>query len=284
MTDRTSIRKRAVLGAALFACACPAAAEEIGAEALADLPPADIVILGEVHDNPAHHANQAAAVGALAPAAIVLEMVGPEAAARGNAADRSDRAAMDAALGWAGSGWPDFALYHPVLTAAPDAPLYGAALDRDVVSRAVAEGAADVFPGDAARYGLDRALPPDEQAARDAEQVSVHCDALPAEMAPGMVEAQRLRDAALADAALAALSDTGGPVVVIAGAGHARTDWGVPALIALAAPDVRVLSIGQIEVAPGDPAPDASSTNGPPFDLWIATPPADRDDPCAAFR
>ena len=128
------------------------------------------------------------------------------------------------------------------------------------------------------------ALPPDEQTARDTEQVSVHCDALPAEMAPGMVEAQRLRDAALADAALAALSDTGGPVVVIAGAGHARTDWGVPALIARAAPEVRVLSVGQIEVAPGDPAPDASSTNGPPFDLWIATPPADRDDPCAAFR
>ena len=31
----------------------------------------DIVVLGEVHDNPAHHANQARAVAAIKPAALV---------------------------------------------------------------------------------------------------------------------------------------------------------------------------------------------------------------------
>jgi hypothetical protein len=89
-----------------------------------------------------------------------------------------------------------------------------------------------VFPGDAARFGLTEALDPDEQAAREAEQQEAHCNALPEEILPGFVEAQRLRDAALAEAALAALADTGGPVVVVTGNGHARADWGVPALLA----------------------------------------------------
>jgi hypothetical protein len=43
----------------------------------------------------------------------------------------------------------------------------------------------------------------------------------------------------------------------------------------LAAPGLRVLSIAQVE---GDPGP------GAPFDLWIVTPPAPRDDPCAGFK
>ena len=278
MTQVTQATIGAVLWAAFFVplvATGGAAADEIDAAALSDLPPADVVILGEVHDNPQHHANQTAAVTALAPSAVVLEMVGPEAAARGNAAARDDMAAMEAALDWTGSGWPDFAMYHPVLAAAPDAPIYGAALPMETVRGAVGDGAAAVFPGDAARYGLDRALPADEQDIRNAGQVAAHCDALPAEAAPGMVEAQRLRDAALADAALRALTETGGPVAVIAGAGHARTDWGVPALIALADPGVRVLSVGQLEAAPDE---------APPYDLWLVTPPAERDDPCAAFR
>jgi uncharacterized iron-regulated protein len=105
--------------------------------------------------------------------------------------------------------------------------------------------------------------------------MSSHCDALSDEMLPGMVEAQRLRDAVLAHAAIAAHSATGGPVVVITGSGHARTDHGIPATIARAAPEVSVLSVGQLESDPGSDAP---------FYLWIVTAAMDRSDPCAAFR
>ena len=90
----------------------------------------------------------------------------------------------------------------------------------------------------------------------------------------GMVQAQRLRDAALARAVVLAIAETGGPVAVITGSGHARRDTGVPALLALAAPDLAVLTIGQVEA---DPGPDA------PYDLWIVTPATPRDDPCAAL-
>ena len=46
-----------------------------------DLPRADVVLLGEVHDNPAHHAFQAEAVAYLAPRALVFEMLTPAQAA-----------------------------------------------------------------------------------------------------------------------------------------------------------------------------------------------------------
>nr|WP_153748275.1 ChaN family lipoprotein [Rhodovulum strictum] len=242
---------------------------------MSQLPPADVVILGETHDNPWHHANQAAAVAALQPAALVFEMLTPEQAALVTPDLRGDAAALGAALGWAESGWPDFAMYHPIFTAAPEAAIHGAALPRDEVRRAVSEGAAAVFGAAAAAYGLDDALPPEEQASREAEQMEAHCNAMPAALMPGMVEAQRLRDAALARATQQALSETGGPVAVITGNGHARTDWGMVQPLARVAPDARMLAIGQFEAAPSDP---------PPFDLWLVTEPAERPDPCAVFR
>ncbi|GGH49703.1 hypothetical protein GVY41_05850 [Frigidibacter albus] len=267
---------RHVLILTLCVCAVPAFAEQIGPDALADLR-ADVVILGEVHDNPVHHAHQAQAVTALAPAALVFEMLTPEQAAAVTDANRGDAAALGAALDWEASGWPDFTMYHPIFTAAPEAKIYGAALPRDEVRRSVTEGAAVILGADAERFGLTSPLPAAEQAAREADQMAAHCNAMPAEMMPGMVEAQRLRDASLARAAVQATAETGGPVAVIAGSGHARRDWGIPAALALAAPELSVLSVGQIE-AEGDVEP------GQPFDVWLVTEPTPREDPCAAFN
>lgn len=261
---------------ALCACAVPVFAEQIQPADLSALS-ADVVILGEVHDNPVHHAHQAQAVAALAPAALVFEMLTPDQAALVTEANRGDAAALGAALGWEASGWPDFSMYHPIFTAAPRARIYGAALPREDVRRAVGEGAAAVLGADADRFGLTSPLPAAEQAAREADQMAAHCNAMPAEMMPGMVEAQRLRDASLARAAVQAMAETGGPVAVIAGSGHARRDWGIPAALAVAAPELSVLSVGQIE-AEGAAAPEQ------PFDLWLVTEPTPREDPCAAFN
>lgn len=259
----------------LGALALPAATREIAPSDLAALPPAEVVIVGEVHDNPHHHANQAAAVAALRPAALVFEMLTPEQAARITPELRGDPTALGVALEWEASGWPDFAMYHPIFAAAPGARVYGAAFARDIVRDAMETGAPAAFGAEAPRYGLDRPLPAGEQAAQEAEHAEAHCDALPAEMLPGMVAAQRLRDAGLARAALAALAETGGPVAVITGNGHARRDRGMPVPLAVAAPEVSVLSLGQLEEAAEEP---------PPYDLWLVTPPAVREDPCAAFR
>ena len=212
----------------------------------------------------------------IAPTAIVWEMLPP-----GIEVDPSlPPGALAGSLGWEESGWPDFSLYAPVFAAAPGAVHLGMALPRDEVRRAMGEGGAAVMGRDAARFGLDRPLPDEEQAEREAEQMAGHCDALPEEMLPGFVEAQRLRDAAFARAALRALEAHGAPVVVITGNGHARLDWGMPAYLRVAAPEVTVATLGQFERDGGY----SDLAGGVPFDVWTFAEPAERDDPCEAFR
>lgn len=235
----------------------------------------DVVVLGEVHDNPAHHALQAARVAELEPSAIVFEMLTPAQAGKALPDLRGDPAALAKALEWSNSGWPDFAMYYPIFAAAPKAAIYGAQVPREE-ARAVFEGGlAASFGKDAAVYGLDRALPEQEQAAREALQMSAHCDALPPDILPGMVKIQRLRDAALARAVLNALDETGGPVAVITGNGHARRDWGMPAVLAFARGGLEIVVLGQTE--------DDGPLEGE-FDEVISAPAVDRPDPCAAFK
>jgi len=257
-------------GAALAIGAAPSFSEGPTA---AEVPlEADIVVMGEAHDAPAHHANQAAWVARMGAAAVVFEMLpealGPVAMAGRGSAD------LGAALDWEARGWGDFDAYSPIFAAAGDALILGAEVGAQDISRAASDGAAAVYRGP--DLGLETSLPPAVQAEMAAEQDAAHCGLLPEALLPGMVEVQRLRDAALAAAALEALDRTGGPVAVITGNGHARTDRAVPALIAGARPDLSVTAIGQ---GTGGP-PDA------PFDVWVDGPvPDGRDgDPCAALR
>lgn len=249
-------------------------AEEIGPDGLTSLGPADIVLLGEVHDNPVHHAGQAEALAALVPPVIVFEMLTEAQASAVTPELREDADGLARVLGWDESGWPEFSMYHPLFIAAPDAAIRGAALPRETVRQAIAEGAVAAMGEEAGILGLDLPFPEDQQAEAIAELATAHCDALPSEMLPGMLEAQRLRDAQMAAVALAALDETGGPVVVITGNGHARRDRGVPMYLRAARPSLRVVSLGQLE---------ARSEDVPPFDVWRVTEPAEREDPCAAF-
>lgn len=235
----------------------------------------EVMILGEVHDNPAHHAEQAARVAQAQPKALVFEMLTEDQAARVTPALREDMAALEAALGWAESGWPDFSMYYPIFAAAPDAAIYGAQVPREAARAALSDGPAASFGEEAARYGLDRDLSPEEQAARETLQKEAHCNALPPEMLPGMVAIQRVRDAVLARATIAALEATGGSVAVITGNGHARRDWGVPAYLTMVAPDLDIWVLGQTE--------DARPLDGG-FDLVTSAPAVARPDPCAAFK
>ncbi|MET4102101.1 putative iron-regulated protein [Roseovarius sp. MBR-78] len=244
---------------------------------LAALPAAaqDVWILGEVHDNPAHHAMQADRVMAIAPRALVFEMLSEAQADRVSPALIADRQAMAEALDWAASGWPDFSMYHPIFVAAPEAAVYGAQVPREETRAVFDGGLAESFGDGAATYGLTEPLPETEQAAREALQMAAHCDALPEEMLPGMVAVQRLRDAVLARAVVQAMEETGGPVAVITGNGHARRDRGVPSYLGRVAPDLEVFVLGQTE--------DGAPLQGG-FDEVVSTPAVDRPDPCAAFR
>jgi len=115
---------------------------------------ADLVLLGEKHDNPDHHRLQAWLVDALARAgrrpAVVFEMVARDRAgalASALEAHPEDPDALGAALDWAQSGWPDFALYRPIFAVALASRLaiVPGDLSRAELSR-LRHGGLDVFP------------------------------------------------------------------------------------------------------------------------------------------
>ncbi len=239
---------------------------------------ADVVILGEVHDNPTHHMVQAGAVSANDPAALVFEMLTPAQAETVTPDLLNDENALRAALDWDNSGWPDFAIYYPIFAAAgalANPPrIYGAQVPRSDARAAMQAGLAATFGADSVAYGLSVPLDDEQQTAREALQMTAHCDALPVDLLPAMVDVQRLRDATLARATIKALDETAGRVLVITGNGHARKDWGVPAYLARLRPDLAVTSLGQSEGGAIDGG----------FDLILPAAPVDRPDPCEAFR
>ncbi len=268
---------------------------EIDAPALAErLAAADVAILGEVHDNAEHHIAQTWLVERMAPGGIAVEMLPPEVEgrfARLRAAG-ADRTAVGAALEWEQRGWPDWALYAPIFEAAPQAEITGGAVSREALRRAAQAGAAaaarEALGAAAALYGLDDPLDPATRAEAAREQVAAHCDAIPESAAGGMIEAQRLRDAAFADAALRARALGGdAPVAMIAGYGHARIDRGAPASLAAADPGLAVVALAMLEVRPGIEdwrAYAGPEGRAPLYDYLWFTAGEPREDPCIAFR
>jgi uncharacterized iron-regulated protein len=251
------------------------------------------VLLGERHDHVDHHELQARLLRALISVgrrpAVAFEMLTPDQApalARYLAASPRDAAGLGDAVGWTDAGWPAWSTYEPIAQAALDAglPIVAANIPA-TMARALMTGAAAAPPALAARFGLDRALAPEVEAAMAAEMREAHCGHADARMAASMITAQRVRDAAMAAALLDAGADG---AVLIAGTGHVRTDRGVPASLRVAQPAAVIASVAFLEVRDGAPAPgDYAARAGAarlPFDFAWFTPRVDDVDPCDAFR
>ncbi|MDR3435705.1 ChaN family lipoprotein [Telmatospirillum sp.] len=250
---------------------------------------ADFVLLGERHDNPDHHRLQAWALGKMVIAGrrpvVAFEMIGPE---QSTAFDRQrmlrpdDVDGLATALDWSHSNWPDWAYYRPLFAEAiaSNLPVRAANLPRDTM-RAIARG--QPLADDARlAYRLDRPLPPPIFQAMAEEIRQSHCGQLPETAVAPMVDVQRARDAAMAHALS---DDTPAGAVLIAGAGHTRTDRGVPWQLATLAAGRTVFSLAFIEVADDSSDPKeygaAYGSVLPPFDAVWFTPRASDDDPCA---
>lgn len=260
-------------GAAAAVHAHPAVHAQTVAQVADVLAGADVIILGEVHDNKRHHQVQADLVTALQPRALIWEMI-TQVQADGLTPRILQNAEETArALDWQASGWPDFALYAPVFKAAAQALHFGALVPRAQSKAALQVGVASHFGAQAQQFGLDQPLPKAEQAGREAEQMSNHCNAVPEEILPMLVDVQRLRDASLAAAAKRALDQTGGPVVVITGNGHARLDRGLAVYLERALPGVVIRALGQME---------EGAIQGH-FDVVLSAPAMERPDPCLGF-
>ena len=88
------------------------------------------------------------------------------------------------------------------------------------------------------------------------------------------------RDGAMAAAMLDAATNGGDGAVLIAGAGHTRTDFGVPAIVQARKPDASIVSISMVAVDPelSRPAEYGRLNN---HDFVLFTPREDLTDHCA---
>lgn len=239
-------------------------------------PVAQVLLLGEVHDNPAGHAARAALLRKEIEAgwrpAIAMEQFDTVQQPALDAAlrDCRDAACVVARVAPAKAGWT-WAYYQPVIALALEfkLPLLAANLSRGDASKVVKDGFAAALPAERiAHYRLD-ALPADVLAAQEAEVRSSHCGALPEALVTPMAKAQIARDVVMADT-LRAHAARG--VVLIAGNGHVRRDIAVPYW--LRRDGLASRAVGFLE-----PTADAAA-----FDAVERIPAITRPDPCAGFK
>jgi uncharacterized iron-regulated protein len=240
---------------------------------------ASLVVVGETHDNRDHHALEAQLLhefGAAHPGARVgFEMLDADQAvalvrppAPANANELAER------VGWASSGWPDFALYRPVFEAAfADRLPIVAAHPNGASVRASLQA---VAPEEASALHLDQPLPAAQQAAQQAEIREAHCGHAPAAMVTAMQRAQSYKDAFMAHSILRA----GLPALLVSGRGHARKDRGVPVFWQRGGR--ASLSVALVDVADSVLAPLDYDVGA--FDLVVFTPRVSDEDPCQRFR
>ncbi len=262
--------------------------------------PRGLLLLGEVHDNPAHHRvrawlieNSVRADPAWRPG-VAFEQIDTdmqEAVDRFEKLDPGTRTAeqLFGLLKWQESGWPPADTYRPLVEAvvAAGLPIYPGSLPRVRVRSVARSGLLQIPSEERARLGLDRRLPEPLADALRRELEESHCGALPPQAMGGLAAAQRYRDAHMADVLLAA-EQRHGSAILIAGNGHVRSDRGVPWHIRQRKPEVRVMSVLLVEVEDGKNEPAAylprDPDGKPAADLLIFTPRAERADPCESFR
>jgi uncharacterized iron-regulated protein len=179
-------------------------------------------------------------------------------------------------------------MYRPVFEAAVAArgPILAAGIERGAAMRIGHEGVGGIDPDLVHPFGLDAALPAPEQAAIRHEMGEVHCGMVPDEALDPMVLVQRARDARMAERLHEGL-DRRGAALLIAGAGHVRSDRGVPSLLQRTYGETSI-AIGLLQVSAEGTTPAAYAAAlgaaALPFDFVWFTPRASDVDHCAEMR
>ena len=254
---------------------------------------AAFALLGEVHDNPDHHAIQVEVLEALARTGarrgIVFEQFDREfepALRRLFAGGEPGVEDVANTVNFDRGGW-NWDFYRPLVAIALryGMPIATGNLSRKAASPIAKHGMSALDPARVAALRLESAWSAEREEAMRAIVADGHCGALPVSALPRMAAAQRVRDATLAQAMLE-VAPAG--AVLIAGNGHVRRDLGAPLYLAAAAPDRSCCAVGIIEVQAGrgDPAAylSAAAVNVRPFDYVWFTPRRERPDPCLAFQ
>lgn len=243
------------------------------------------VLLGEVHDNAEQHWQrlqvlQRALAAGWRPV-IAMEQFDRERQPEIERARREQPRNAQHVIDLAGAtstggarGW-NWAYYRPYIELALDydLPLIAANVSSADSGKIVRSGFAAVFSdAEMKALQLDRAIPPQLQAAHEQEIDAGHCHALPAAIWPGMARAQFARDAFMAKVLR---ENTTRGIVLLAGNGHVRGDLGVPQWLSTAE-RARLFAVGYLEIG------DTRTLDGA-FDVIVRTAAAPRADPCAGL-
>ena len=251
---------------------------------------ANVLLLGETHDNQQHHDNQEKLLRTLvesgARPALMMEQLNAE-----------NQPALDQAL--AGSEhddvlssvtsliqFADWKPYRPLLAIAIDneLPVIAANISSQHLQPVIWFGYSAYDADKLKRLAVERVWSDSRQDYLVKHMWGAHCGELRDELRAGLARSQRLRDALMADSAV---SSIGRGVVAIVGRDHARRDTGLPLYFAARDPSARIFSVGFVEVSPGKIDPNAyeaeSATGDAPYDVIWFSPRTERANPCANF-
>ncbi|MFW7380903.1 MAG: ChaN family lipoprotein [Oligoflexus sp.] len=256
---------------------------------LADLRTADIVLLGERHDHPDHWRLQLEITQALQnqnrlalvfehfarDQQKILESLRKEKVGVENWAER---------LQWGKSGWPAWERFTPLMT-------YAVEHEIDIVAANLSRAdVKNLFQGDLKavfreeelnRYRFtSQTLSQENLQSLRAQIEESHCHPMQEPMLSSMVRVQRGRDLALAEGIVQAVQEHK-RVILFAGSGHVRKDWGVPELLARLEKNWQVRSVAMVQAPDDWPAFQAQ---GLPYDYVWLTPAVDLRDPCEVYR
>lgn len=257
--------------------------QTIGQEQLlALLADAPILLLGEKHDNPDHHALRLALLETLLQNGTVhlvaMEMLDSTQQTLVDALPDDawrDPADLPDQLQWQ-QGWHwDF--YAPVLQQVlrhDGVALRAANLSRDEVMQ--------VYQGELPAAAAER-LTPQQLLRLEADLDDSHCGLLPASQLPAMLRVQQARDLRMAQSIAA---DAAGQRILLAGNYHVRHDLGVSNYLPAGTGDV--ISVAFLEVSDQALAPadyfDPGVAGVLPWDIIWFTPALSDEDYCDALR
>lgn len=236
---------------------------------------ADVVLLGELHDNPLHHQTRAGLIPRIAKddTTVVAEHLPADRRVTPTGTTLGDlEAAGFNAQGW---GWPlHQVLFESILRRGYT--LVGGNLPPGFSKDLVAQGQV-AMPSSMARSYEQSPLTAPARARLEQDLIDGHCGKLPGKYIAPMALVQRATDISMAGALLA-----NRPAILVAGNGHVRRDYGVPQILAALAPTLKVSSVGFYENS-GDRAELIKSVAGRYDFIWL-TDPAQRTDPCDGFK
>ena len=238
--------------------------------ALDGLTPADVWLLGEQHDAPAHQARQREVLNSLQTsgklAALVIEMAERGGSTQGLPPDAGEPEVQEA-LRWPTSqaaGW-DWAVYGPLVMQAVRAgvPVLGGNLPRAELRAAMQDSS------------LDHRLAPAAWREQQTQIREGHCQLLPETQVVPMTRVQVARDLAMANA-IEAAQEPGKTVLLVAGNQHVRRDLGVPQFLRAGLRSTVVLMASE---HPEDAAKESATADR----VW-RTEPLPKRDHCAEFK